>query len=1231
MKTLTRPATSSTTTNSPNIETTPDTLELHLVVDIVGPGSNSQPNTTYPPMTLSQDFPEGLWKRSFQKLSTKQQEQLEAYRAQEQLKSNAEAPEPSIKDLIDVTRTKQKEWEDRRWVLKFHGHTIVPRDYMDNIVNCLTVAGDIGVNFVPKPADVVWPVIKGAMQATATAEAEIGATLTVADLLVRYISCGNAYARNYLPKAKDELRERLELALENMCIVCLKLICVTVKQLQRPTALRVGRALWDPEEVQSQVSELEQSYSALLAVTQNCQSDLVDQIDERIHQFVNDFSNFETFVAKNFYMVLERLDDWRMTQTLDWISPIKAQDRHDLTNTDRLPDTCDWLLKNPIFREWDMSRQNATLWLQGSLGTGKTYLTSKVIEQLLKTTMPWEGFAYYYCKRTRGRGDEKPDDIIRSLFRQLAVPGQGSHISKDVQDLFLQYKDKTSSPDINTCKEQLLKLINQYGRTTIVLDALDECDKVTRKMLFNVISDLGTKSEKPMRVFFSARPDPDIRMHFRGHATIHIQATDVNNDIRLLIEEKVRVIQCWDDMSRHDQKQTVDKLCEKSAGMFQLVNLQIPYLMSCGLKQDVFAQLDKMPEDLTKAYKDIYDRLARNHFQKRIVDRAFMWVMCTYEPLTTTLILAAIRLDAGEEEPQERISKDTLLNLCSNLLVCDTNQDGDSWGFSHASVVEFIEERLWSFRDAHCYAAKVCLRFLIRAYEEPIGDLTTDNDNANAISSIEIQGQGIFRKEHDFHRYCQSRWINHVQYQELNQPNEGESFDGQLRCLLRQLMGSPTQGGTTFVKTLREILPSSLPILAMSRFSFFGILSDWWDSYEVLIEKGALVDQHGKKFSALSAAASCGHNETVQFLLNHGASVDPPTDRVYFGSALAGAASGGYTETVQLLLDRGASINPPVDQACFESALSEAALGGHTLMVHFLVMKGASLDQPLQAYFGSALALTAYMGDEHMAGLLLLLGASADLRVPGEYGSALAVAAYKGNEKMVDLLIRAGEGSVNLLIPGDYGSALAAAAYMGHEQVVRLLVDPNGSKDLPYEYKHERTLAAAIFGDEDHALSRIASKFELKTKKASVNLRLQSGLYGSSLAASAASGHAWVVRYLIFFNADVNLTLTTGKYGTALNAASYWGQTECVKILLRAGATLSLFSTPATFSDAFLAAEGAVGARPEPNKGSESECWGNRDEEKIINDKHEVTRILYESRAILLEEVDRFRKNPWRW
>ncbi|KAJ5718496.1 Major facilitator superfamily domain general substrate transporter [Penicillium malachiteum] len=522
---------------------------------------------------------------------------------------------------------------------------------------------------------------------------------------------------------------------------------------------------------------------------------------------------------------------------------------------------------------------------------------------------------------------------------------------------------------------------------------------------------------------------------FADHPTIKTEITDVNDDIRLLIEERVKYIQCWDDMSEEDRERVVEKLLDKGAGMFQLVKLQIPYLMDCGLKQDVFAQLEKMPKDLTKAYEEIYHKLSQNVHQKKLVDRAFMWVMCACEPLTTDFILAAIRRDGEKEELEEEITKNTLLGLCKNLLVCDAhqysdadqdsdahqysdaNQDSDIWVFSHASVVEFIEQKLWDFKKAHCNAAKVCLDFLMRAYGESMSkDAPATHNNVNEITSTRSGYQEIIRRNHDFHRYCRHHWVRHVQYQEFNPPNDGAKFDYQLRSLLQSFLGSPTQGGPVYQGWYRDILndqidnillhsifvyevsekdlsPPILPVLAMSRLSFDGILSDWWDSYEIssshvndrhegplilaakagcllicerLIRKGASVNQCSSESTALSAAALHGQDKTVQLLLNHGASVDLLLQE-HYGSALAAAAAAGQAFTVWYLIDQcNANVNLTLITGRYGTALNAACYWGQIDCVEILLEAGAVVDisSTPQSFSNAFLASEAFVGSK---------------------------------------------------------------------------------------------------------------------------------------------------------------------------------------------------------------------------------------------------------------------------
>lgn len=75
-----------------------------------------------------------------------------------------------------------------------------------------------------------------------------------------------------------------------------------------------------------------------------------------------------------------------------------------------------------------------------SVGTGKTYLTSRVIDHIkhtLETSPHDEGFAFFYCNRS-GPFMQDPLIVLRSFVRQLSYKAMTMTIfratlSKDVK------------------------------------------------------------------------------------------------------------------------------------------------------------------------------------------------------------------------------------------------------------------------------------------------------------------------------------------------------------------------------------------------------------------------------------------------------------------------------------------------------------------------------------------------------------------------------------------------------------------------------------------------------------------------------------------------------------------------------------------------------------------------------------------------------------------------------
>jgi ankyrin repeat domain-containing protein 50 len=74
--------------------------------------------------------------------------------------------------------------------------------------------------------------------------------------------------------------------------------------------------------------------------------------------------------------------------------------------------------------------------------------------------------------------------VLRTFLRQLCTTmGAQCQIPMSLKELYFQTKLKGEELAFRICKEQLLHLVNIYPQTTLILDALDECEVESRSQL----------------------------------------------------------------------------------------------------------------------------------------------------------------------------------------------------------------------------------------------------------------------------------------------------------------------------------------------------------------------------------------------------------------------------------------------------------------------------------------------------------------------------------------------------------------------------------------------------------------------------------------------------------------------------------------------------------------------------------------------------------------------------
>ncbi|KAK1246095.1 hypothetical protein MKX07_005164 [Trichoderma sp. CBMAI-0711] len=389
----------------------------------------------------------------------------------------------------------------------------------------------------------------------------------------------------------------------------------------------------------------------------------------------------------------EKIDESAMIQALDYISNIPIGEHQQEKRDSRTPTTCEWLLKHPKFLEWEESDCSSTLWLQGNVGAGKSFLTSKVIDHLSATSQQQteydEGFAYFYCSRSDPVRQETKH-ILRSYISQLArVPNSSTMMEKNIHKLYLKAKQEQRGFSTAECETALTELVNFYRRTTFVLDALDECERESREALAHILRNLVDIGEGTVKVFIASRKEDDIEEYLGSQKLIAISTADNKNDIEKYIDSEVsKVGGAWRSVSADVKEQVIRTIGEKSDGMFRWAYLQWQQLKKLRTNETIRERLGKLPESLTEAYDEIYSQAE----EKVVLQRAVKWVLCAVKPLTSEILLAAVRLGSNLEslapsDPidestsesnlpslalKDPIDESTLESICSHLVVLDS-------------------------------------------------------------------------------------------------------------------------------------------------------------------------------------------------------------------------------------------------------------------------------------------------------------------------------------------------------------------------------------------------------------------------------------------------------------------------------------------------------------------------------------------------------------------------------
>ncbi|KAJ7506487.1 hypothetical protein B0H11DRAFT_285786 [Mycena galericulata] len=596
-----------------------------------------------------------------------------------------------------------------------------------------------------------------------------------------------------------------------------------------------------------------------------------------------------------------------------------------------------WLPLDSRFIKWKATP--GSLWIKGISGTGKSVLSSTVIEEITVACPKLSAVAYFYFDFRNER--QRMDIMLRSIIWQLSGRSPSPYSALD--RLYKRLGNGTIQPQHVHLRGVLEDLLSEFNQTYIVIDGLDECDKTDWEPLVQFIHSLRNPTKTTPHLLVTSQPHEEFQKAFKDVAFIELGSAVSTNDIRSFVGSKVPRVGNWASDDKY-AKEVTEQIVQKSNGMLRMAACLLIELHNCYWKDDWEEALTALPADLCGIYSRFLTRATGSPRTKTVFIQAiFRWLVFSARQVTSDELADAIAFCLSDPNfdfsdpaksiycPDRRRGNSDTFKLLEGLIVIKNTGSAKSIALAHSSVKDYVlspqfQEEFGAIIDLRMdvsqkLIAQTCVRYLL-LFADANHSMTKDTLPDYPISV-----------------YAAKYWLHHLRLCD----NQGQvALLPSTMCLL--------EDGSRQYAALYQLCRFN-PYLTQAWGAWNGPISPavcmcselgYTEGVRSLLIKyntSVLATTWGK--TALHLASEQGHLDVAQLLIEHNTSVDQ-TDK--FGvTALYLASERGHLNVVQLLIEHNAS----VDQATKDSrtALHLASDRGHLNVVQLLIEHNASVDR----------------------------------------------------------------------------------------------------------------------------------------------------------------------------------------------------------------------------------------------------------------------------------------------
>jgi len=183
---------------------------------------------------------------------------------------------------------------------------------------------------------------------------------------------------------------------------------------------------------------------------------------------------------------------------------------------------------------------------------------------------------YFYCTRSAAEPERsEPDVVLASILRQLSCVEPGKALLTPVVERYKRQGEgfESRGPSLEESRDLVKTLTEAYGVTTIIVDALDECNPETRQSLLDAFEEILRESAGLVKILVSSRDDQDLVWQLRNFPNFNITSSrntqDIENYVRTETEKLVKKGRLLSHSRARNEMQelVIDRVSQGADGM----------------------------------------------------------------------------------------------------------------------------------------------------------------------------------------------------------------------------------------------------------------------------------------------------------------------------------------------------------------------------------------------------------------------------------------------------------------------------------------------------------------------------------------------------------------------------------------------------------------------------------------------------------------------------------------